>query len=255
MKKSFFTIAPAIAFLCLPLSSCSLFQNVADRLLSIDYHLVEFSPPSGLDSEERQQRAEQWRSRITAVAQQVQGSVTANQVYGDTSLWNSVLQSAMDTRVTSCEATNNDDKSLRIAHGPGVDDVLQAAIRAEPVELSHQEIPSGDRCPLVDISQSLQALSIIVRQPSANPVEQGVPVVSDSHFVTLEASVGGGPNLATVIWPWLEFRTFTVTFEPSITEGAAQFAFMVRQPTQSDYEKVIIVTRGSYIGEVKIAGQ
>ncbi len=255
MKKSFFTLAPAIAFLCIPLSSCSLFQNVADRLLSIDYHLVEFKAPVGLGPDDRRQQAEQWRSRITAVAQQVQGSVTANQVYGDTSLWNSIFQSTMDTTVTSCEATNNDQKSLRIAPGQGVDEVSQAEIRVQRGELSHQEIPSGDPCPIVDLQRSLQELSIIVRQPSADPLEQGVPVVSDSKFVTLDAGVGGGAVLQPVIWPWLVFRTFTVTYEPSITEGAAQFAFMVRDGGQSDYESVIIVTRGSYIGEVKIAGQ
>ena len=227
-------LACGLAALVLP--GCG--AEIEDRLLSFQAFHVEFAPSRGdLTPPEREAESDAWRAQVRAVAEQVAQTVSDANVYGDQALWDPIL-TATNADVTRCLYINNSARSLSVTPGSG------GGIRGASVEAAYLTSgqPTSSPCTTRQSSKvrafDMVAASFIAGEPTSRiePLD-----------VRLGTSTSADP------WKELDFATLTVTHDPSSGTGAAQFAFMVVDKQQgwvNNFEEVLIVTRGSYFGDI-----
>lgn len=212
--------------------------EVEDRLLSIDAYHVEFQPSRGdLPPADRATEADAWRAQIRQVADRIVPTVSDANVWGDETLWEPILN-ATNARVTRCELSNNTIRALSLTPGqPG--QIREAAIQASLLN-------SG---PISGVGPCNTGAPNLIRafDLGATSLTAGVP---KSRVEPLDVHVG--TTTSADPWTQLRFATLTVT-NTSSSKGAAQFAFMVVEKKQGwldNFEEVIIVTHGSYFGDI-----
>ena len=237
----------ALACLCgLAMTGCN--RNgepaltIADRLTSIDGYHIKFAPSSGsLTIQDRAREANEWRTLVRATASQVAPTATDADVYGDRALWAPLLESPR-SRVSGCTFRNDDARYLRVVRAG--DDIRSASVEAAYLDRRPIDAREG-QCDLG--SRNLRQFII----SAANFPNGGTTDRLDRLEVTLGSATG-----ATTTDPWkeLDFATLSATGDPSTGKGAAQFAFLVvdrEDGWQDNFEEVFLVTKGSYIGDLK----
>ena len=227
-------LACGLAALVLP--GCG--AEIEDRLLSIQTFHVEFEPSRGdLTPAERAVEADAWRAEVRAVAEQVAQTVSDANVYGDQALWDPIL-TATNADVTECKFINDSASSLSVTPGTG-DEIRGASILAAYLTSGQ---PTGSPCTTIQ-SRKVRAFDMI-----ASSFIAGEPT---SRIEPLDVRLGTSTSADP--WKELDFATLTVTHDASSGTGAAQFAFMVVDKQQgwvNNFEEVLIVTRGSYFGDI-----
>jgi hypothetical protein len=213
--------------------------EIANRLTSVDAYRVRFEPSRGdLTPAARSAEADAWRSQVRTIAGQVAQTVSDANVYGDQELWQPIIEGS-SSRVQGCEYSNDSARYLSVTPGQG-DQIRAAAVAA--ALLTGTSLTGSSACDLG--ARDLRSFNI-----SAARFTAGIPTAS---LETLEVIVESGDSPTP--WTELDFATLSVTHDPSIGRGAAQFAFLVVEKEdrwQDNFEEVFLVTRGSYFGDLR----